>query len=521
MKKFSQYLPKNVSPKYHDNIVTFEVAADEILCVIHDLHTDKGLNLKLLDCTDNRKVDGCFKIWYVFGVPKENIFIVPYVCVKEGDSFVSITSETPAASYYERKVQSLFGLKVTGISDSRPLMLHENWPDGQYPLRKDFKYTTRPKVASGTYEYQRVDGDGIYEIPVGPIHAGIIEPGHFRFSMAGESIMLLEARLGYVHKGSEKLFEQLSLDGKVKLSERISGDSTFSHSLAFCQAIESLAGLKVPSRAQYLRVIYSELERLANHFGDIGMIMLDTGFSFGGINGQRLREIVMRRNKQLTGSRFLRSVNTIGGVTKDIDADQIKNLLAELESVELDFSEVIAIANNSASFLDRVKTTGKLPHDVAVDYGVVGVAGRAVGLKNDVRVDYPYAAYPELSKFDIASEKTGDVQARFNIRVKEVYSSLAIIKNALKTIPSGQVKAKSSSVNLTPDSISISCVEGWRGEIIYTVITDSKGEIDRVMVRDPSFINWQVVGFCGPGNIVPDFPLINKSFNLSYTGHDV
>jgi len=521
MKRFSSYLPKDIIPHYFDNIVTFEVTQSDIHQVAHDLSIKHGLRLKLLDCTDERQEDNCFKIWYIFGVPKENIFIIPYICVKDNKKFPSIATELQPAVYYERKIQSLFGLTPVGIPDNRQLILHENWPKDQFPLRKDFKYTTRPKIDSGNYEFQRVDGDGVYEIPVGPIHAGIIEPGHFRFSMAGESILLLEARLGYTHKGSEKLFEQLDINEKLKLSERISGDSTFSHSLAFCQSVEKIANIEVPKRAQYLRVIYSELERMANHFGDIGAIMLDAGFAFGGSNGQRFREIIMRLNKQLTNSRFLRGVNTIGGVTCDITDEQIQNISTELKEIMVDFTEIIAIAENSASLLDRLKGTGKLSYDVAVDHNVVGVAARAVGISIDTRIDYPYAAYADLPAFNMPTCKIGSVLSRFTIRVEEVYASELIIQNALKQIPKGTIKANIDKLTFRPNSLAVSCVEGWRGEILYAIKTGTDGSIDRVMVRDPSFINWQVVGSCGPGNIIPDFPLINKSFNLSYTGHDV
>jgi Ni,Fe-hydrogenase III large subunit len=360
-------------------------------------------------------------------------------------------------------------------------------------------------------------------VPVGPIHAGIIEPGHFRFSMAGESIMLLEARLGYVHKGTEKLFESLSLKDQLKLSEKISGDSSFSHSLAFCQAIEQLANITVPIRARYLRTVYAELERLANHLGDIGALMLDAGFNFGGAHGARLREIAIRINQQLTGSRFLRGVNTIGGVTKDIDNQLAGDVVTQLSALLKDFNEVIAVAEDSASLLNRLKGTGPLLLEIAEDYGVLGVAAKAVGIEIDARVQYPYAAYDVLPPNGIATEQTGDVNARFNVRVKEVRSSIDILHRALKNLPTGDITAKNIDNKLTfaKDSIAIGCVEGWRGEILHLITTDTHGTINRVAVRDPSFINWQVVGYCGQNQVIPDFPLINKSFNLSYTGHDL
>jgi Ni,Fe-hydrogenase III large subunit len=338
--------------------------------------------------------------------------------------------------------------------------------------------------------------------------------------MAGEEIILLEPKLGYKHKGAEKLFETLPMDDKLRLSERISGDTSYTHSLAFCQAVEKLADIKIPERAEYLRVIFSELERLANHFNDIGFIMLDTGYSFGGSNGARLREMIMQWHEQLTGSRYLRGVNAIGGVTKDISPEAAKKMLTDLQAIQKDFSEVVEIAEDSSSVLNRLQSTGKLEQQVAIDHGVMGVAGRAVGLVHDARIEYPYAAYGKIP-FEIPLEAEGDVRARFYIRVKEVYSSVSIIEKALNDLPAGNKLQADSAIKLKKNSIAISAVEGWRGEIIYLIMTDAEGNITRVDVRDPSFVNWTVVGHSGKGNIVPDFPLINKSFNLSYSGNDL
>ncbi|MFA5948377.1 MAG: hypothetical protein WC806_05440, partial [Candidatus Gracilibacteria bacterium] len=398
---------------------------------------------------------------------------------------------------------------------------HENWPASVFPLRKDFSWKKRPAFAHEAYRFQKVKGEGIYEIPVGPIHAGIIEPGHFRFSVAGEEIVLLEPKLGFTHKGSEKLFEVLPLDDKIRLSEKISGDSSFSHSLAFCQALEQLGEVTVPKRARYLRVIYAELERLANHFGDIGAIMIDTGFNFGGANGARLREMIMQINERISGSRFLRGVNVFGGVTKDIDIKEKEKLSSDLFKIIEDFSEVIEIAENSASLLNRLKKTGILSYEVAKNHGVLGVAAKAVGIKNDTRVDFPYAAYDELSLDEVETEQSGDVYARLRVRVKEVYASVKIIQKALNKLPEGHICIKTDKVILKKNAIALTLVEGWRGEILYFVTTDAQGDISRVCPRDPSFINWAALGNAGLENIVPDFPLINKSFNLSYTGNDL
>lgn len=287
IKQMKPYLPQDGKIDVYGNTAVFEIPVSQIQEFARDLRFDKHLPLKYITATDERARNGCFKIWYVFGVPQEHAFIVPYIQVKNTEEFPSLSLIMHEAWNDERRIHTFFGLKPVGHPDLRPMILHENWPADNYPLRKDFQWDTKLKEANGSYQFQTVGGEGVYEIPVGPIHAGIIEPGHFRFSVAGEEIVLLEPRLGYVHKGIEKLFETLPLDAKVRLSEKISGDSSFSHSMAFCQALEQLSDTALPKRAASLRVVYAELERLANHFGDIGAIMVDTGFNFGGAHGYR------------------------------------------------------------------------------------------------------------------------------------------------------------------------------------------------------------------------------------------
>ncbi len=514
------FIPSDTSVEYIDNAAIFEVAPEKINATIKHIVQHSNVSLKLMTATDERSMDGCFKVWYIFGLEKKNMYIVPFIRVKDGEKYPSVSSLHNQAFAYERKIQTFFGISPSGYHDLRPLILHENWPTNVFPLRKDFSWQTRPEKAHGTYEFQKVEGEGIYEIPVGPIHAGIIEPGHFRFSMAGEEIVNLEPRLGFTHKGSEKLFETLPLDKKVRLSEKISGDSSFSHSLAFCQTVEKLGSIIPPKRALALRVIFAELERLANHFGDIGAIMTDTGFNFGGAQESRLREMVMQINMRISGSRFLRGVNTIGGVTKNIDSEEKDRLSSELEMLESDFLEIIEIAEDSTSLLNRLQGTGTLTHKIAKNYDVTGVPAKAVGMSHDARVNFPYAAYDGLELQDDNSEKDGDVRARFRVRIHEVSSSMEIIQKILKSLPEGSI-CHTAPVELKKNSLSISVVEGWRGEIVYFVTTDSDGQISRVAPRDPSFINWTVLGEVGVGNVVPDFPLINKSFNLSYTGNDL
>ncbi|MDO8269723.1 MAG: NADH-quinone oxidoreductase subunit C [Candidatus Levybacteria bacterium] len=515
----NKYLNKKIRTEKSANLILFQVEKNAILSQCLELSNNQNLQLKTINATDERSENGCFKIFYIFGIPGENVFLAPYIRIEKTYEFPSITPFIHQASFYELEIYTFFGLKPIGHPLFHPVLLHENWPSDIFPLRKDFAYNKRPREAKNPpYEFQIVKGEGIYEIPVGPVHAGIIEPGHFRFSVAGEEIVSLEPMLGYTHKGSEKLFEVLSFNDKLKLSERISGDTSFTHSLAYCQAIETLGNTPVPSRAKYLRVIYSELERLANHLNDIGFIINDTAFSFGGSNGPRLKEEVMQLCEMLTGSRFLRGVNTIGGVTKDIPNEKKVRLEEKLRKIRKDFEAVIEVIDDSESVQNRLKGTGTLGKQVAIDHGVVGVAARAIGLMNDARIDYPYASYENL-EVKISHQTAGDVHARFYVRISEVYTSIDIITKALNKLPQGAINSKSTN-KLQKNAYAVGITEGWRGDIVYFITTDNKGEIARVGVRDASIPNWSAVPHAVVGNIVPDFPLINKSFNLSYSGFD-
>ncbi len=514
-----KYIPQFAKPEINGKMIAFEAKAAQIIEVCDELYHRHCLPLKLMTAVDSGEASNRFKIIYVFGVPRENYFIAPYIRLGDAVEYPSLVGHIHEVSWYERKINSFFGLSARGHPHLQPFGLHENWPSGVFPLRKDFKWDARPSGSSAPYNFQKVEGEGIYEIPVGPVHAGIIEPGHFRFSVAGEEIILLEPLLGYKHKGIEKLFEILPAREKVRLSERVSGDSSFAHSLAFCQALEELSGCEVPERAKYLRVVYAELERLANHFNDIGFMMLDTAYTFGGSQCGRLREMLMQWNEHLTGSRFLRGVNAIGGVKKDIAAPVSERLMKDLRAIKKDFCEVIDIALNSTSLINRLEGTGKLSLKVARDHGVVGIPARALGINRDARRDNPYAAYDKMN-FEIAAECEGDVYARFKVRIKEACGSLDILEQALKSLPAGEIAADCGQ-SFQKNSFAVGISEGWRGEIVYFVSTDAKGEISRVFPRDPSFLNWSAFPYAVMDNVVPDFPLINKSFNLSYSGIDL
>ncbi len=480
----------------------------------------RSLPLVFMFATNAEKKKSEFTLHYVFGVPGESVFIVPTLTLHNTKEFPSLAHTYPALALYEREIMTMFGLVAVGHPDPRSLILHEeNCPTDVHPLRKDFAWNTQvPPTQSGTYHFNTVGGEGIYEIPVGPVHAGIIEPGHFRFSVAGEEIVSLEARLGWVHKGVEKLFETLPLPQCVQLSERISGDSSFSHSLAFCEALETLTNTTVPERAQYLRLVFAELERITMHIFDIGNIAGNgAGFSVMAAQGFRITEELRRLHESLCGSRFLRGINIPGGVAVDIDQESVAVLQQFLKNLKRDVTEVVDILKTSASFANRTKGTGVLPQQVAYDYHAVGIAARCCGIAKDVRIEYPYAAYKKIVP-KIALEHSGDVDARFHLRITEVFESITLIEKALQSLPKGAVH---KSLATLPDTgLAVAVVEGWRGEIAYAIAVED-GKISRVKVRDPAFIHWQLVSHLSSNDMVPDFPLINKSFNLSYSGNDL
>ncbi|MCX9013056.1 MAG: NADH-quinone oxidoreductase subunit C [Candidatus Methanoperedens sp.] len=465
---------------------------------------------------DERKKDGHFKVNYVFSFDREDAFVILKINIDEKTpQYRSITSRIPAANWYEREIRDMFGLIPQGHPDPRRLVHFEDFPEGLHPLRKDFDIRIKPERVKGEYIYRRVEGEGVYEIPVGPVHAGVIEPGHFRFSVAGEPILNLEIRHFYTHKGVEKLFENISLDKAVFLAERVSGDNSVAHAAAFCQAVEKIAGIDIPPRAKYTRTVLLELERLYNHLGDIAGIATDVAFAFGAAQANRLKEDIMQLNESVTGSRMLRGMNTIGGVRRDI-GDKRDKILLKLSAFQHEFRKLMELLMETPSVVDRIETTGHIYNDIAKELHIVGVAGRASGIDRDARRDHPYAAYPELN-FKVQVQNSGDVYARTKVRADEVCESVSIIEQALWHLPDGDIK---TDIKEIPDGCAIGCTEAPRGETIYWVRTEGN-RIERCKVRDPSFCNWLAIEYAVLDNIVPDFPIINKSLSLSYSGNDM
>ena len=436
-------------------------------------------------------------------------------------TFPTLTTSYAPAFRFERQMRSLMGVIPAGHPDPRPWIAFEDWPAGTLPLRKSFD-PSRPLVrGAGEYPWIRAEGEGVYEIPVGPVHAGIIEPGHFRFQAVGEDVVNLEERLGYVHKGIEKRFESLPWGEGHRLAGRVSGDTTVAHALGYCMALESMTGCAVPVRAHWLRALLLERERIANHCGDLGAIANDAAFAFFWYQMMFLKEGLLRTSRALFGHRYLMDCVVPGGVAVDLTADGAQAMGRELDGVLREFERLVTIYDDNASLEDRVREAGVLTPKQALDLCVVGVVARASGINHDSRVFHPFPPYdrPEEVELDVPVLISGDVNARAWVRVLEVRESVRLIRYFLERLPEGPVLGASPSP--PPGVAGFAAVEGWRGEIVYWLQSGPGGEVNRCMVRDPSALNWTGLEQAVPGNIVPDFPLCNKSFNQSYSGHDL
>lgn len=475
--------------------------------------------LMLMLACDRRAERGVFEIHYLFANHLQNWFLhATKELTPEDPTIVSMATFYYPASRFEREIYDLFGIRAVNHPDTRPLVRHAFWPEDYFPLLKDSQLPDKFEDDGTPFPFQLVGGEGVYEIPVGPVHAGIIEPGHFRFSVVGETVIDLKIRLYFTHKGTEKLFEgRLAAEG-VELAERISGDTTIGHSLAHCQALEALAGTEVPPRARYLRLILLEMERLYNHIADFGMLANDTGFAFAHAHCFRLREQLLRLNKLLTGSRLLRGGIVPGGVGHNLPANM--DLPGELDTILKDFSEIVDIALNNSILMDRLEGTGCLTRQTAMDHGVLGYVARASGIDVDARRDHPFAAYAEMTfPWKVPVYESGDVYARTMMRVEEARESVSLIRQAFHNIPPGPLN---SPLGLLPAfEPAFGIAEGWRGAIVHWVMADDKNRLYRVKIKDPSFVNWPALSYALLKNIVPDFPLCNKSFNQSYSGNDL
>ena len=441
---------------------------------------------------------------------------VETILPREGAAIPTLAAHSFPASRFEREMRDLLGIMPIGHPDPRPLVRHGFWPESYFPLRED---ASAPAFADDgrAFPFTEVQGEGVYEIPVGPVHAGIIEPGHFRFSVLGETIVKMRARLYFTHKGTERLFAGRNAAEGVPLAERVSGDTAVGHTLAYCQALESLCEVEVPARAGRWRTVLLELERIYNHVMDAGAILADTGFPVGQAHCLRLREHLLRLNKTLTGHRLLRGAIVPGGLAFEPHGG--RDLLPVLRETTSDFAEMMEIACENTMVRDRLDDTGRLPADVARDFGVVGYVARACGLARDERADHPFAAYADLG-FEPIVENGGDVYARLQVRLREVRQSVDLVERAITGLPAdSDIRATLGA--LPTGATGFGVVEAWRGRLAHMVIAGEDGRLHRVKIVDPSFFNWPALARALEDNIVPDFPLINKSFNQSYSGNDL
>jgi Ni,Fe-hydrogenase III large subunit len=442
--------------------------------------------------------------------PSANIAVITLEC--PDGKFPSVGVAHPPAIRLERAIRDLYGLKPVGAADIR------TWLDlGFWGVSQPLGAGKKSRKQAAPYAFLPVEGEDLHQIPVGPVHAGIIEPGHFRFTANGETVVRLEERLGYVHKGIEGLMTGADLDKGAMLAGRTSGDSTVAYALAFAHAVEAALKVKVPERAVWLRALMAELERLANHFGDIGAICNDASFSILQADFAILRERVLRAADACFGHRLMRDRIVPGGVTQDIVPDSLGQVAALIEVVRRRFPELVEVYDNTASLQDRTVTTGYLSPTLARAFGAGGYVGRASGRAFDARKAIAYAPYDQL-EFEVPVRDDGDVNARVWIRIREVEQSLRLIEQIMQRLPKGPTRAE---LGKTGPGEGLALVEAFRGDLLVSVRLGADGKIERCHLRDASWFQWPLLEACVEGNIVADFPLCNKSFNCSYSGHDL
>jgi len=424
----------------------------------------------------------------------------------------SIARDVPAAAWFERELHDQYGVEIVGHPDLRPLLFHDNWPDGLYPMIDrvdDVPWSKRE------YRFLQVQGEGIAEVAVGPVHAGIIEPGHFRFSVVGDTVLHLELRHFYTHKGTEKLFEGKSIEDGIMLAESVSGDNCFAHAVCYSQAVEDACGMAVAPRASVIRLIGLEFERLVSHISDIGGLCTDVGFSVAAAYATRLKESLLQASVQCCGRRYWRGVAIPGGLRFDFDPGKVAELASAVDRTSRDFSKLARMILETPSIQNRFETAGILTKEAARDLAVVGPVARASGIDLDVRRDHPYGGYTQ-HRIEVPVTHYGDVMARARIRIAEAAVSAQLIHEAAQSLPDGSVF---TSLDSQGEIQGFSAVESPRGELCYWLAARG-GRLTRCHIKSPSFQNWPAMPLAVTANIIADFPLINKSFNLSYSGCD-
>ena len=469
-----------------------------------------GFKVALVACHD----DGdSLRAVYVFTASSPDRRVELVVAVPRDDAWVpTLAGLSYTAGRFEREMRDMFGLRPDGHPLPQRLVRHGHWPQGWYPMLHDADPNPDFGEHPGTFPFLDVEGDGVYEIPVGPVHAGLIEPGHFRFYVVGETILRMKARLWFVHRGVERLFEGRDPAAGIELAERISGDTAVGHSVAYAMAVESAADIEVGLVDRQLRALLLELERAYNHVGDMGMIANDVGYGIANAHAQRIRESLLRVNRAVTGHRLLRGAVSIGGT-------QVRELPDEtlLLSITNDVAELAAITLGQSMVMDRLTDTAVLSRNKSLDLGTLGYVARASDVSIDARVDHPFVDLG--TDFSVVTEQTGDVLARYMLRVREFEVSMKVTAHLLREL-NGSLGSGTRAAPYSAGS-GLGIVEAWRGTLVHRVELGDKGQVTRVKVVDPSFVNWPALSMSLADTIVPDFPLVNKSFNQSYAGNDL
>ena len=502
-------LPSNLNCSY------VKVAAVEWQRAAEELISSGGRFLTLWGA-DDRDRDGRFRIYVAYLLPESVLVLEHEMEDVANPTYPSLAAVFPSALRMERAVHELLGVASTE-SDKRGWLRHGSWPETAFPLRRDIDGLRQYSITSEAYPFVQVEGDGVHEIAVGPVHAGTIEPGHFRFSVVGEKVLRLEERLGYTHKGVAKRFESMPQSDGCRLAARLSGDSAVAFSWAYCAALESITQTVCPPRATNLRALALEHERLANHLGDLGAPGNDAGFAFGLTQFSRLKEDLLRTNAVVFGARYLLDYILPGGVAIDLPGCAPQLLRGQYLAMEQAIANLRSIYDEHEGLQDRFREAGRLERELAAKLGAIGLVGRASGIPGDLRVDHPWPPYDRLTT-KLVTQTSSDVAARVRVRFDEIVESLRLCRELLEDLSPGSIR---TDVPLSePDCLGIGLIEGWRGPVMIALEAGPDGSIRRCHAHDPSWQNWPLLEYAIIGNIVPDFPLINKSFNLSYSGQD-
>lgn len=497
-----------------------DVDAHHWLRIAQMIRAESGRMVSLWG-TDRRPLESSDVVSAAYCAPEGLLWL--RLLLGEGESYPDLTPLFPAAARMQRALFDLLGMVAADAEDQRPWLNHGRWPRDHFPLRRENSGQEQGQQQFNTeltpYPFVLVEGDGVHEIAVGPVHAGVIEPGHFRFSVVGEKVLRLEQRFGYPHKGIDKLFIGASIAHGARLAGRVCGDTSVAFTWAYCMAAEAASACTVPARADSLRALLLERERVANHLGDLGALGNDAGFALGLSHFTRLKEDWVRLNFQLFGHRFMMDCVIPGGVAIELDAAGGAALLAQCERVEAEVTALRQIYDGHSGLQDRFIGAGCVTPELAAELGLCGLVGRASGQAWDARAGLARGPYAQLGA-GMATQQGGDVAARVAVRFDEIAESLRLLQGIVRNLPAASL-APPGKLAAACASLGTGWVEGFRGAVFVALETDEQGTILRCHCHDPSWHNWPVLQHAIMGNIVPDFPLINKSFGLSYAGADL